>query len=314
MKQERHFIITGGAGFIGSHLTQRLLSSGYKVTVVDDFSGGSRDYLPEHSNLRIVSKNLSQCQAEDFIKPIEAIAHLAAIPSVQKSWSQPLETNNNNFTATTAAIALCNLLEIKRLVFTSSAAVYGNPTQLPLTETQPTNPNSPYGLIKLMGEQYSYLFTKHYGLSTVNLRLFNVFGKRQSSQSSYSGVIASFISALQEDLPINIYGDGTQTRDFIYVEDVVTAFVQALTVPLDKYTCFTCNIGSGQRTSILKLVEILKDYYPNKKFSINFLESQFGDIKDSWADTQQAEKILLFKVKEDFVSSLEKHLKSLNVK
>ncbi|MDV3002189.1 MAG: UDP-N-acetylglucosamine 4-epimerase [Chroococcopsis gigantea SAG 12.99] len=143
-----------------------------------------------------------------------------------------------------------------------------------------------------MGEQYSYLFTEHYGLSTINLRLFNVFGKRHSSGSCYSGVISTFISAIQQGLPINIYGDGTQTRDFIYIEDVVTAFVQALTISLNKYSYFTCNVGSGQRTSLLELLEILQNYFPDKKICINFLEPQLGDIKHSWANITKAEEIL----------------------
>lgn len=150
-----HFMITGGAGFIGSHLTDELLLTGHQVTVVDNFMAGFRHNLPEHSHLQIIKKDICECQSQGFTKPIDGIFHLAAASSVQKSWLNPLETHHHNLSSTMAVIQLCEALVIPRLVFTSSAAVYGNPTQLPLRETHPINPISPYGLHKLMGEQYT---------------------------------------------------------------------------------------------------------------------------------------------------------------
>ncbi len=147
-----HFIVTGGTGFIGSHVTEQLLSEGHYVTVVDNLTTGSLINLPEHARLKFLHKDLLSCQLEDFIKPIDGIAHLATTPSVTESWLQPLAAHHNNLSATIAVIQLCQALEIPRLVFTSSAAVYGNPLQLPITEDHQTSPISPYGLQKLVSE------------------------------------------------------------------------------------------------------------------------------------------------------------------
>lgn len=226
-----HFIVTGGAGFIGSHLTEQLLVEGHNVTVVDNFTTGSLKNLPEHPRLRLLPKNILECQLENFTQPIDGIAHLAATPSVTQSWCQPLESHHNNLSAMIAVLLLCQALNISKLVFASSAAVYGNKIQLPISEAQQTSPISPYGLQKLVSEQYANLFAQQLGLSFVALRLFNVFGPRQDPKSPYSGVISIFTKAMQKGLPITIYGDGKQTRDFIYVKDVAVAFAKALTTP-----------------------------------------------------------------------------------
>jgi UDP-glucose 4-epimerase len=290
-----HFIVTGGAGFIGSHLTEQLLTVGHTVTVVDNLSTGSLKNLPEHPRLKLLLKNILDCQPEDFPQPIDGIAHLAATPSVTQSWNQPLESHHNNLSAMIAVLLLCQALNIPRLVFASSAAVYGNKTQLPIQEEQPTAPISPYGLQKLVSEQYANLLAKNVGISFIALRLFNVFGPRQDPNSPYSGVISSFSKAIQNSLPMTIYGDGSQTRDFIYVKDVAVAFTKALTIALPQGFCISCNVGTGHRTSLLELVDILQNCCHQSNSKIHFTAARPGDIQDSQADITKLISLLDFK-------------------
>jgi UDP-glucose 4-epimerase len=299
-----NFIVTGGAGFIGSHLTEKLLSEGHRVIVVDNLTTGNLQNLPEHPHLKFLQKNVRDCQPEDFTQPIDGIAHLAATPSVTESWLNPLEVHHNNLSSTVAVLLLCQALKIPRLVFASSAAVYGNKTQLPISEAQETCPISPYGLQKLASEQYANLFAQQFGLSFIALRMFNVFGPRQSPNSPYSGVISIFTKAMQENLPITIYGDGKQTRDFIYVEDVAIAFTQALTVPLAAGFHMACNIGTAQETSLLDLVKILKTYFPNWSEPLNFEMARTGDIQNSQADILKAISLFNFSPQRSVESGL----------
>ena len=288
-----HFIVTGGAGFIGSHVTEQLLTEGHSVTVVDNLTTGSLQNLPEHARLKLLQKDISVCQPEDFTAQIDGIAHLAATPSVTASWLQPLEAHHNNLSATIAVIQLCQALNIPRLVFASSAAVYG-PTQVPISEVQHPDPISPYGLQKLASEQYASLFAKQLGFSFVALRMFNVFGPRQVPGSQYSGVISIFVSAMQQGLPITIYGDGTQTRDFIYVKDVAIAFALALTKTLASGESLICNLGTGKTISLVQLVDILKAYFPLWKSETRLTSPRLGDIQHSQADISKMSSLLNF--------------------
>lgn len=289
-----HFIVTGGAGFIGSHVTEQLLSEGHSVTVVDNLTTGRLQNLPNHPHLKLLQKDILTCQPEDFPEQIDGIAHLAATPSVTESWLHPLDAHHNNLSAIVAVIELCQALKIPRLVLTSSAAVYGGQVSLPISEEQATCPISPYGLQKLVCEQYASLFAKQMGFSFVALRLFNVFGPRQLPNSQYSGVISIFTTAMQQGLPINIYGDGTQTRDFIYVKDVADAFTKALTLPTGSSLYLSCNIGTGKSTSLNQLIEILKGYFPEWKSEIRFLPPRSGDIQHSQANVSLAASLLGF--------------------
>lgn len=306
-----HFLITGGAGFIGSHVTEKLLAEGHKVTVVDNLSTGSLNNLPEHPNLTFLQKNILDCQPDDFPQSLDGIAHLAATPSVTESWLSPLEVHHNNLSATVAVIELCKALLIPRLVFTSSAAVYGNPIELPITETHPTQPISPYGLQKLVSEQYVNLFAPEYQFSAVNLRLFNVFGPRQVPNSPYSGVISIFVKLMRENKSITIYGDGQQTRDFVYVKDVAMAFYKALTVPQNSGQFITCNVGSGGVITLLDLVEVLKTCFPNWSEEVKLDQPRLGDIKHSQANISQAQTLLGFQPQQSFQSAMQAFVNNL---
>lgn len=292
------FLITGGAGFIGSHIVGQLLSEGHYVTVVDDFTTGNIKNLSAHPKLQKISKNILDCRAEDFETKFDGIAHLAATPSVTESWQKPLVTHHNNISATVAVLELCQALQIPRLVFTSSAAVYGNPIQVPISEDHPTAPISPYGLHKLVGEQYVNLFAQQFvqkfEWSAVNLRLFNVFGPRQDPNSPYSGVISIFARAMGQGLPISINGDGSQTRDFVYVKDVAFAFARALVLPLNPGTTLTCNIGTGKAVSLMQLKETLQACFPEWQSTTTLAPPRPGDIQDSQADITQAKVHLGF--------------------
>lgn len=308
-----HFIITGGAGFIGSHVTEQLLWSGHNVTVVDNLTTGSLQNLTDHPRLKLLQKDILTCQPEDFADRIDGIVHLAATPSVTESWLRPLEVHHNNLSTMIAAIQLCQALNIPRLVFASSAAVYGSQRHLPISEEQDTCPLSPYGLQKLVSEQYASLFAKQLGFSFVALRMFNVFGPRQVPSSQYSGVISIFVAAMQQGLPITIYGDGTQTRDFIYVKDVVSAFALALTTTLASGECLTCNLGTGASTSLLQLFDILKACFPQWKSELRFASPRLGDIQHSQADISKISSVLNFTPQWSVQDSINLFIESLDL-
>ncbi len=290
-----HFIVTGAAGFIGSHVTEQLLSEGHTVTAVDNLTTGRLHNLPQHPRLQLLQKDILACQPEDFSGQVDGIAHLAAIPSVMESWWKPLETHHSNLSAMVAVIQLCQTLGIPRLVFASSAAVYGGQTTLPISEEQATSPISPYGLQKLASEQYASLFAQQLGFSFVALRLFNVFGPRQLPNSPYSGVISIFESAMQQNQPLTIYGDGSQTRDFIYVKDVAIAFAKALTASTKTGKTLTCNVGTGNSISLAQLVTGLKNCFPDWSSEIRLAPARTGDIQHSRADISKATSYLDFR-------------------
>ncbi len=302
-----HIIVTGGAGFIGSHLTEALLAQGHCVTVVDNLRTGTLKHLPRHPSLSVLQKEIQHCQPEDFLSPVDGIAHLAATPSVGESWSDPIHTHHNNLSATIAVISLCQALSIPKLVFTSSAAVYGNLSTRLIAEDNLTTPISPYGLQKLTSEHYASLYADRLGFAFVGLRLFNVFGPRQAPNSAYSGVISRFSQALSQGLPITIYGDGSQTRDFIYVKDVAQAFVQALEIDRAAGTSLVCNIGTGVAISLLQLLECLRANHPGEMSPIRFAARRPGDIQHSQANIVLARSTLNFRPR----WSLDQGLRSL---
>jgi len=254
-----NIIITGGAGFIGSKLVGKLLELGHKVTVLDDFSSGKEENLNEYKNNNnlIIIKGSICDNLEDIFKKgkFDAVFHLAAITSVPYSIEHPDETNDVNVNGTLNLLECCRKFGVKRFVLSSSCAVYGNQEILPLVETMKPSPMSPYALSKLIDEQYCKLFNFLYGIETVSLRYFNVFGPRQNPAGNYAGIIPKFINLIKENKTLKINGDGKQTRDFVFVSDVIDANIAALNV--QNKSCFgeVINIGTGITTSVNEITE-----------------------------------------------------------
>jgi UDP-glucose 4-epimerase len=287
-------LLTGGAGFIGSHFVDLVVGLGGEVVVVDDLSSGSVENLPTDQSVEFVEKDFRTCKARDFAGSFDALVHLAAQPSVATSWEQPMQAHETNLSLTLHAITLANELRIKRIVFASSAAVYGRATEVPTKESSQTNPTSPYGLQKLTSERYGQLFAGALGLSFVSLRFFNVFGPRQSPSSPYSGVISKFLAAMQKGLAVNMTGDGEQTRDFIYVKDAATALQTTVTNIPKEIPWLLLNIGTGVPTSILQLHREMTRFFPQANSVPVFLPGVSGDIRHSTANTVAASEAFGF--------------------
>jgi UDP-glucose 4-epimerase len=297
-----HYLITGGAGFIGSHLVEQLLQAGHRVTVIDDFSTGKTENLPCDGALKIVTADLLALAAERLTGPFAALVHLAALPSVNHSWAQLGQAHARNLTATVRVIELVRELGIPRLVFASSAAVYGNPDRVPIVEDHPCRPLSPYGLQKLASEEYGRLLAQD-DFSFVALRFFNVFGPRQVADSPYSGVITKFADALRANQPVIIFGDGTQTRDFVYVQDITAGIARALEAPgLAPFT--VCNLGGGEAVSILELAKTMRGFFPHWQSTFERASMPPGDIVRSKADISAAQELLDYRPQYSLASGL----------
>jgi UDP-glucose 4-epimerase len=289
-----HYLITGGAGFIGSHLVELLLQAGHRVTVIDDFSTGRRENLPRHRELSVVAADLLKVTRDQLAGPFDSVVHLAALPSVNDSWTDVMAAHQLNLTATVRVVELARAMSIPRIVFASSAAVYGNPQNVPISEEHLTLPLSPYGLQKLASEQYGWLFARNQTFSFVALRFFNVFGPRQVATSPYSGVISKFASAMRSGHPIKIYGDGKQTRDFVYVTDIACGIVQALeTSSPEPY--IVCNMGTGRAVSIRELAGAMRAMFPDWKEDFQTGPVPPGDIVHSQASIAAAGRLLGFR-------------------
>ena len=248
-------LVTGGAGFIGSHTVESLLAQGHRVRVLDDLSTGCRDNLPaHHAALNFVQGDVrDEACVGRCMEGITHVLHLAAQVSVPVSVQEPVRSHAINVVGYLNVLNAARLAGVIRVVHASSAAVYGVPVSLPLTEDSPVVPLSPYGLGKLILDQYAHLFGELYGLSTLGLRYFNVYGPRQDPGSPYSGVISKFSSLAIQGSPLTICGDGLQTRDFIFVKDVARANCAALLSPARG----TVNVATGQSVTLLELVQIL---------------------------------------------------------
>lgn len=297
-----HYLITGGAGFIGSHLVEWLLAAGHRLTVVDDFSTGTRENLPAHPELAIVAHDLLGLTSAQLTGPLDAAVHLAALPSVNDSWTQLARAHAVNLTATVRVIELTRELKIPRLVFASSAAVYGDADVVPIEEVQRLRPTSPYGLQKKASEEYGQLFAGR-NLTFIALRFFNVFGPRQVAGSPYSGVITKFAQAMRANEPVTIFGSGTQTRDFVYVKDIANGIARALEIPgLAPFTA--CNLGRGSAVAIRQLATTMGTFFPGWSGSLDEAPPRLGDIVHSVADISVARRLLSYEPRYSLESGL----------
>lgn len=280
-------LITGGAGFIGSHLTDALLAKGYAVRILDDLSTGKRSNLPLH-NPRVELIEGDVADAELVARAAvgcQAVAHLAAVASVQASVDDPVKTHQSNFIGTLNVCEAMRQAGIKRVVFASSAAVYGNNGEgEAITEDTPKAPLTPYASDKLAGEQYLDFYRRQHGFEPVVFRFFNIFGPRQDPSSPYSGVISIFAERAVKGLPIAVFGDGEQTRDFFYVQDLVDLVVQGIEKPVVEEGAV--NVGLNATTSLNQLLAALADVVGNLP-TVSYLPARSGDIKHSRASNQR---------------------------
>jgi len=290
-------LVTGGAGFIGSHIVEELVSRNYKVVVLDDFSTGQKSNLENvKDRIKIITGSITKKEVVDkAMKGIEYVFHHAAFVSVPESIKKPKTTWDINIRGTKLLLNAAVKNKVKRFVFASSAAVYGNNPKLPKNESMKLEPISPYAQSKRMGEIMCEQYREKEGLSTICLRYFNVFGPRQNPYSEYSGVISKFIGSFAMNQQPTIFGDGEQTRDFIFINDVV----QANMLAMDKKVGGSFNIATGESTTINKLLETINKAM-NKNIAPRYHNQREGDIKFSYADIQKAKKYLSFKPEYSF--------------
>jgi nucleoside-diphosphate-sugar epimerase len=286
-------LVTGGAGFIGSNLTEALLKKGHRVRVLDNFSSGKKENLifdEGYSTLEMIEGDISDftlCQR--VMKDIEYVFHQAALPSVQRSVEDPLNSNSVNVEGTLNILIGARDARVKKVIYASSSSIYGDTPTLPKKENMPPNPLSPYALQKYVGEQYCRLFFQLYGLETLSLRYFNIFGPKQDPTSIYSAVIPRFIDALIKGGPPIIFGDGEQSRDFTYIDNVVQANLLAMAA--DHLNGEVINIACGKRISLNQLLGILKNILSSKVSPV-YQEPRIGDVKHSLADISKGKKLL----------------------
>jgi len=290
------FLITGGAGFIGAHIVKRLVGEGAVVRVVDNLSTGQVARLETlRCSIEYVEADLADnLVSDEVVKDVDYVLHQAAIPSVQRSVRDPVGTNRANVTATLNLLESCRKAKVRRFVYAASSSAYGDTEVLPKSEEMPPNPLSPYALQKLAGEHYCKLYYSLYGLETVCLRYFNVFGPGQDPHSEYSAVIPKFISKLLINELITVYGDGEQSRDFTYVENVVDANLLALQAT--KACGKVLNVGCGERITLNTLIQLLEEIV-GVKAKVSYSASKPGDVRHSLADINLARRLLEYEPK-----------------
>jgi len=302
------YLVTGGAGFIGSHVTERLLAEGHKVRVLDNFSTGSTANLAfarGNRRLEVVRGDLrNQKTVERAVRGVSAVFHQAAMRSVPRSVADPLGCNAANVTGTLHVLyAAAQQKKKPRVVYASSSSVYGENPELPKREDQVTAPISPYAATKVAGELYGAVWSRLFGVETVGLRYFNVFGPRQDPKSEYAAVIPRFILWGVEHKPLTVHGDGTQSRDFTYIDNVVSANLLAARAPAAAVSGKSYNVGCGSRTSLLEIIAMLEAMlgHPLKR---KHTPSRVGDVPHTLADIERAKREMGYTPSVDFDEGL----------
>ncbi len=286
-------LVTGGAGFIGSHIVEAFINNGWEVSVLDNFSSGNIENLKNVINrIKLFTGDIRDTETvNSAISGASAVVHLAALASVPASFENPEETYDVNFSGTQIVLDSALKQKVDRFIFASSSAVYGDTKQLPITEQNEDNPLSPYGVSKLLGEKLCKFYFSFYGLKTVIFRFFNVYGPRQNPYSEYSAVIPKFLSLISEGKNPTIFGDGEQTRDFIYIEDLVQAHHLALKT--EKGFGQPINLGCGNRTSLNELVSLIGKQL-NKPIKASHTNPRRGDIVHSYCNIDLLKETLSF--------------------
>jgi len=306
------YLVTGGAGFIGSNLVMKLLSLGHRVRVLDNFATGRREnILPFIDKIQLIEGDLrSYHTVREAVSGMDFILHQGALPSVPRSVKDPITTNEVNVSGTLNVLDAARDAKVKRVVFASSSSIYGDSEILPKKETLLPNPISPYATSKLAAEKYCQVFYRAYGLETVCLRYFNVFGPRQDPTSQYSAVIPKFITAALAGKPVTIYGDGEQSRDFTYVDNVVAANLMAC--EKDEIGGMVMNIACNERITLNQVVSYLQQIL-NKEIQVQYLPPRIGDIRHSYADITLASNRLGYQPTVYFADGLRKTIEWYNM-
>lgn len=299
------YLVTGGAGFIGSHLVERLVATGQDVVILDDLSSGRRDNFAavrrRVSFIRGSVTDLSTCRRA--VDGVDYVLHQAAVTSVQRSVDEPLAAHEVNATGTLNILQAARDAHVRRVVYAGSTSAYGNPATLPNREDQVTRPLGPYAASKLAGEQYCVAFHATYGLETVVLRYFNIFGPRQDPNSQYSAVVPRFIAAALQGEPPTIYGDGGQTRDFLHVANVVHANLLAARAPAERVAGQVINVGCGQSVSVNDLWEQIREL-SGVPVLPRYAEGRPGEVRDSLASIDKARALVEYQPVVDFREGL----------
>ena len=289
-------LVTGGAGFIGSHMVERLIDEGLRVRVLDNFSTGTRDNLaPLQHRLHLIEGDIRDLNVvQEAVKGVNTVIHLAALPSVERSIRAPIESHDINIGGTLNVLIGARDASVRRVVYAASSSAYGDTETLPKVESMTVHPLSPYAVNKYVGELYCRVFSEVYGLETVALRYFNIFGPRQDPTSEYSAVIPRFIQAMLAGDPPVIYGDGEQSRDFTYVAGAVEATRLACTAP--EAVGRTINVSTGERVSIIQLVSQINRLLETSIVPVHG-EPRSGDVRHSLADLSAARQLLHYSPK-----------------
>jgi nucleoside-diphosphate-sugar epimerase len=302
-----NYLVTGGAGFIGSNLVEALLSEGHAVRVLDNFSTGKRENLEDfNAQIDLIEGDLTNLDdVRRAVQDMEVVLHHAAVPSVPKSIEDPLGSNEANVTGTLHVLVAARDAGVRRVIFASSSSIYGDQDpELAKVETMQARPISPYGVAKLAAEKYCQAFHECYGLETVALRYFNVFGPRQDPKSMYAAVIPLFISALLEGRSPTVFGDGEQTRDFTYVGNVVLGNMLAATAPADKVSGQVFNLAAGGQTSLNTLLDMLQEIIGTETKAI-YTAPRPGDIKYSHSDITKARRAMNYEPRTTLLNGLQ---------
>jgi UDP-glucose 4-epimerase len=286
-------LVTGGAGFIGSHLVEALLARGDSVRVLDDFSTGNPANLASvRKRIELIEGDVGNLEAvRESMRDVEVVFHQAALPSVPRSVADPLSTHHACANGTLNVLMAAREAEVRRVVYAASSSAYGNSVRLPKKETDPTSPLSPYAVAKLAGEHYCQAFTQVYGLETVRLRYFNVYGPRQSPDSPYAAVIPLFLRAMLAGRRPHIHGDGLQSRDFTFVADAVQANLLAAEALASAVTGKVYNVACGRRTTLLEVVGRINELL-GTVIEPTHGPARVGDVRHSQADISAAENDL----------------------
>jgi len=294
----RTFLVTGGAGFVGSHIVEALLARGDRVRILDDFSTGHRSNIPAHEAVEVIEGTLLDAAAlERAVQGVDCIFHEAALASVPRSIEKPLDTHAACVTGTVMLLAAAQKAAVRRLVYAASSSAYGDKATSSKRETDLPGPLSPYAAAKLAGEFYCQAFASSFGIETVALRYFNVFGPRQDPNSPYSAVIPLFVTALLAGRQPVIYGDGRQSRDFTYVANVVHG--NLLAADANNVSGQVFNVANGRSTSLLELIALLNKYLGTRVEPV-FQLPRTGDVRESLADISAARRGLGYEAQVDF--------------